>query len=136
MPITSQGATFTFPGIEGTYTSIQVEDPEPEMVDMTSPADPLGIRRMVDTGDMKTPGRITVDYLREGQSPTPLKMAGSYGILRIALPDRPLFFGTVVQVGAIVEKASTEFAVGEFVRGRITFMVDHTTPNTPVSRSF
>lgn len=136
MPISSQGATFTFPGIEAVYTSIQVEDPEPEIVDMTSPLDPLGVRRMMDTGDMKSPGRVTVDYLRNGSSPTPLKMAGSYGVLRIALPDRPLFFGTVVQIGAIVESASTEFAVGELVRGRMTFMVDHTTPNTPISRSF
>jgi hypothetical protein len=136
MPISSQGATFTFPGIQATYTSIRVEEAEPEIVDMTSVTDPIGIRRFVDTGDMKSPAKVTVDYIREGGSSPPLRMAGAYGVLTIALPDRPLFFGTIVQSGAIIESATTEISVGDFVRGQITFMIDHTTPYIPVRRSF
>ena len=132
MPISSQGTTFTFPGISAVYTSIQVDEPEPEIVDMTSPSDPLGVRRMMDTGDMKSPGRVTVDYLRERASRAPLRLSGSYGVLTLSHPQE----GSLLQVGAIVESATTEVSAGDLVRGRITFMIDHTTPNTPVSRSF
>jgi hypothetical protein len=130
MPISSQGATFTFPGIQATYTSIRVDEAEPEIVDMTSVTDPIGIRRFVNTGDMKSPAKVAVDYIREG-GPSPLQMAGAYGILTIRLPGR---IGTIVQIGAIIESATTEISVGDLVRGQITFMIDHTSPYTPVRR--
>ena len=134
MPSTSQGATFSFPGIAATYTSIQVEDPEPEVVDMTPWNGSLGVKQIVYTGDMKSPGRVTVDYLREQGNMAPLTMTGSFGILTITFPNN--FAGgfasalstlpVTVQRFALLEKANTEIAVGDMVRGRLSFLIDHT----------
>lgn len=127
MPSTSHGATFSFPGIAATYTSIQVEDPEPEVVDMTPFDGPLGVKQIVYTGDMKSPGRVTVDYLRERGNKLPLTMTGSYGVLTLTFPSGAGGRGfEIVQRFALLEKASTEIAVGDMVRGRLSFLIDHT----------
>ena len=58
MAISSQGATFSFSGFSAHYTSISVQEPEFEVVDMTKIDDPIGTRRMVSTGDVTSPARM------------------------------------------------------------------------------
>ena len=129
MPISSQGTTFSFPGIIGLFTSISVEEPEMEVVDMTAWDDAFvagrGSKRLIATGDMKSPGKITVDYLRDHSSTTPLEMRGAYGDLILSIPDGP---GGPVNIlrKAYLESATTEIATGDVIRGRITFLIDHT----------
>lgn len=129
MPISSQGTTFSFPGISGLFTSISVEEPEMEVVDMTTWDDAFvagrGRKRLVATGDMKSPGKITVDYLRESGSTTPLEMRGAYGNLLLQMPNGSGGTLTVFKK-AYLESATTEIATGDVIRGRITFMIDHT----------
>ena len=126
MPSSTQGATFSFPGIVATYTSIQVEDPEPEVVDMTAFNGQLGIKRIVYTGDMKSPGRVSVDYLRDAGCAAPLTMTGLYGILTISFPQGADRQPQIVQRRALLESATTEMSVGDLVRGRLSFLIDHT----------
>ena len=129
MPISSQGAQFSFPGISGLFTSISVEEPEMELVDMTGWDEPFvagrGRKRIVATGDMKSPGRIVVDYLREPGGLPPLEMRGAYGNLVLTIPEGP--GGQVIVFRrAYLASATTEISTGDIVRGRITFQIDHT----------
>jgi len=130
MPISSQGTTFSFPGIIASYTSVQVEEPEMEVVDMTPWTGDWvagqGRKRLVATGDMKSPGRVTVDYLREPGSRVPLEMRGLYGDLLMAVPDGPGRREVIILRKAYVESATTEVAAGDMIRGQITFVIDHT----------
>jgi hypothetical protein len=84
MALTSQGLTFTFPGFSAHYTSISVEEPEAEVVDMTGIADPIKKRRMIETGDVTQPGRIRVDYMRLAGTAAPLSLTALRGQLVIS----------------------------------------------------
>ena len=61
MARSAQGSTFTFRGSVFTVTSVSVEAPTPEIVDMTPPAAPLGRKVLVPTGDATSTGRIEVE---------------------------------------------------------------------------
>ena len=130
MPISSQGAQFSFPGISGSFTSISVEEPEMELVDMTGWDEPFvagrGRKRIVATGDMKSPGRVVVDYLREPGGLHPLEMRGAYGDLVLTVPDGLGRREVIVFRRAYLASATTEISTGDIVRGRITFQIDHT----------
>lgn len=121
MAISSQGATFAFAGFTAQVTSISVEDAPAEIVDMTRVTDALGVRRMVYTGDKTAPARVRVDYIRTPQTVAPLTMAGSSGVLSISHAHVSL------STKAIIETASSEIAVGQFMRGTLSFVVDNST---------
>jgi hypothetical protein len=120
MAISSQGTTFTFAGLQAHYTSISVEEPEAEVVDMTAAGDPLSIkRRMVATGDFTSPGSISVDYIRLAGTPAPLAISGLEGQLSISHPN------ISVSKKAVLQSATSEMAVGDFLRGTLKFVIDH-----------
>lgn len=116
MAISSQGATFTFPGLTAHFTSISVEEPQAEIVDATAYSDPVGTKRMVATGDYTQPGRVRVDYIRLTGGGLPA--VGSTGQLSLTHAS------VSVTKKAIVESLSTEVAVDQFVRGSIGFVID------------
>ena len=126
MAISSQGATFAFSGISGlagSVLSISIEEAQPEIVDMTTTEDPAGVRRLVRTGDIKTPPKVSIVYLRSSENldfhPPASLMDVQPGLLSIGHAS-----GFAIQRNAFVESASTEMAVGEFIRGRVTFIID------------
>lgn len=119
MAISSHGVTFTFPGLTAHYTSISVEDPKAEIVDVTAVDDPPGTRRMYYTGDISSPGRVRVDYIRLPNTPAPLLFAGRTGQLSIQHAN------INVTKNAILESATSEIAVGQMLRGTLDFVIDH-----------
>lgn len=121
MAISSQGTTFTFPGFTAHYTSISVEEPQAEVVDMTSFTDPVGVKRMVGTGDITSPGRVRVDYIRLAGTPAPLAISGLSGSLSIAHAN------ISVNKKAVLESATSEISVGQFLRGTLNFVIDNST---------
>jgi hypothetical protein len=118
MALTSQGLTFTFSGFVARYTSISVEEPQAEVVDMTSFDGPIKKRRMVETGDVTQPGRIRVDYMRLAGTAAPLTVTGLRGQLVIAHQN------ISVSKQAILQTASSEMAVGDIIRGTVEFVID------------
>lgn len=120
MAISSQGTTFTFPGFTAVYTSISVEEPQAEIADVTGLASSARQRRLVATGDITQPGRVRVDYIRQGSTPAPLGISGMSGLLTISHEN------VSVSKKAIIESASSEMAVGQFLRGSLNFVIDDT----------
>lgn len=132
MAISSQGTTFAFQDAGGTFSakvlSISVEEATPEIVDMTQVGDPLGGRKMVATGDILSPAKVTIEYLRDSTEiarATPLMTfngsgGGQVGTLTIANTS-----AFVVQSEAVLESAGTELAVGDAIRGRMTFVMNN-----------
>lgn len=130
MAISSQGTTFTFAAAAGTFNakvlSISIEEARPEIVDMTSVTDPLTKRKIVATGDILSPAKVSIEYLRGSSDlslATPLTTietmasSGAAGTLTIAHPS----FSVSEQ--AVLEEASTELAVGDGIRGRMSFAI-------------
>jgi hypothetical protein len=127
--ISSHGTTFAFSGIAGltgSVLSISVEEAQPEIVDMTAVTDDIAVRRLMTTGDIVTPPKVSIEYLRSADNlyvhPLMNTPAGAYGLLTIAHGPS---VSTVARF-ACVESASTELAVGDLVRGKLTFVVDTT----------
>lgn len=116
MGISSQGVTLTFAGFTAGVTSISVESPQAEIVDMTSPSHAAGVKRMVATGGILSPGKVRVDYMRTATSHDPLTFQGTSGTLVIAHANLN------VSKTAIVESVSTEVSVGDLMRGSISFV--------------
>lgn len=126
MAISSHGATFTFSGIaglNGNVTSISVEEAQPEVVDMTTVSDDIGIRRVIATGDVLSPPKVSIEYFRTGSNlaaAEPLSFTGSTGAMVIGHSSFS------VAAKAMVESMSTEMAVGDVIKGRISFIIDKT----------
>ena len=118
MAISSQGATFTFPGFTALCTSISVQEPEAEVVDMTRINDPVRTRRMVATGDVTSPATVRVDYIRLANTPAPLTISGLSGQLVISHPN------VSVSKKAVLQSATSEIAVGDVLRGTLNFVID------------
>lgn len=135
MAISSHGTTFTFTTPSGPFTakvlSISVEEAQPELVDMTGVGDALAVRRILATGDVISPSKVQIEYLRQTTDITLMPPgaaaetfnanSGIQGLLQIA--NLNLFLAK----NAAVESASTEMAVGDAVRGKITFVIDNST---------
>jgi hypothetical protein len=118
MAISSQGMTFTFPGFSAHYTSISVEEPEAEVVDMTKIDDPIKTRRMVATGDVTSPATVRVDYIRLAGTLAPLTISGRSGQLVISHPN------VSVSKKAVLQSATSEISVGDLLRGSLNFVID------------
>jgi len=115
----AQGATFTFVGsrgdFEGAGVGISVENPTAEIVDMTSPLDPLGHSVRVPTGEWSG-GKISLDFIATPQTGDIQSIVRGVG---------PLTFSSQpwsVTRRCILESANTEARVGELVRGSATFV--------------
>jgi len=121
MAISSQGATFSFSGFSAHYTSISVQEPEFEVVDMTKIDDPVGTRRMVSTGDVTSPARVRVDYIRLAATPKPLAIGGLSGVLTISHTES----GVSLSEKASLASATSEWAVGDFIKGSLEFQIDN-----------
>ncbi len=129
MAISSQGTTFTFPGFTAHYTSISVEEAEAEVVDMTGAVAPLGKRRMVPTGDVISPARVRVDYIRLANTATPMALTGIGGVnggQAVLLSFSHATAGNFTAKG-ILQSASHEVASGDLMRGSLTFVIDSST---------
>jgi hypothetical protein len=129
--ISSQGTTFAFAASAGTFyakvLSISIEEAQPEIVDMTAVDDPLTVKKIVATGDILSPAKVSIEYLRgtadlalAAPATTIATMAssGAVGTLSIAHPA----FSVTEQ--AVLESASTEMSVGDGIRGRMTFAIN------------
>jgi hypothetical protein len=129
--ISSHGTTFAFSGIAGltgSVLSISVEEAQPEIVDMTAVTDDIAVRKFMTTGDITSPPKVSIDYMRSQANLINYPMAnapvGQYGLLSVGHIDGGIFMSRY----ACVESASTEMAVGDFIRGKLTFVVDTTIP--------
>lgn len=116
MAVSSQGATLSFTGFTALITAVSVESPQAEIVDMTRPTDGVGVKRMVATGDILSPAKIRVDYIRQSSSPDPLTYQGTSGTLTFT------HSALTITKSAIVENVATEVAVGDVLRGSINFV--------------
>ncbi len=112
-------ATFTFNGFAATVTSVQVETPVSEIVDMTGVTDPTGHTVQVATGDIRG-GAVTVDFLYAG-STDPQTLIGTNGILA--------FTSSAYSVArrAILESASVTAQTADVVRGQLKFRMTDST---------
>ena len=112
-------ATFSFVGTTYFATSVSVEAPQPEIVDMTSFSDPATSIVMVPTGAYTSPGRISVECWGFQD---PKSLVGVVGqaqfITRLATITR----------NVVCDSASTEGQVGSLLRLRFTLMPTDYTP--------
>jgi len=116
--ISSQGTTFSFSGLTALITSIQIEEGQGEVVDMTEISDPIRKKRMIPSGDISTPVKVSVDYIRLASTLSPLSMTSTSGTLTISHPNASL------TCDASIESATTEMSTGDFIRGKIVFVLD------------
>jgi hypothetical protein len=130
--ISSQGTTFTFTGISAfspietqssppRVTSISIEEAQPEVVDMTGVSDLKGSRRRVWTGDITSPAKISIEYFRTKTEIDGYPLVTSTGATGQLVISNGSFS---VDAAVAVESSSTEIAVGDGVRGRMSFVVD------------
>lgn len=117
MATSSQGTTFSFSGFSALITSISIEEGQGEVVDMTKIDDLVGYKRMVATGALLSPAKVTLEYLRTAGTPAPLATVGLTGNLSISGPS------VSITKSAILDTASHELAVSDLIRGRATFIL-------------
>ena len=132
MAISSHGTTFSFSAdqdfVSGRVTSISIEEAQPEVVDMTDIGDPLGGRRIMATGDVLSPAKVTIEFMRTafdlGNFPpgyTTDTQGGLEGYLLISCPS------FTINQPAVLDSASTDMAVGDVIRGKMSFTISRIT---------
>ena len=128
MAISSHGTAFSFSAdqdfVSGRVTSISIEEAQPEVVDMTAIDDPLGGRRIMATGDVLSPAKVTIEFMRTasdlgGFPPgyTTDTFGAVEGYLSISCPSFTL------NQPAVLDSASTDLAVGDVIRGKMSFTI-------------
>ena len=113
MAISAQGSTFTYRGEVFTATSVSVEAPTPEIVDMTPPNAPVGYRVLVPTGDATSTGKIDVEGIGFAD---PKDYVATVGQAQFQTPA-----GTINRQ-VICDSASVTGQVGDLFRFRISFI--------------
>lgn len=113
MAISSQGSTFTFNGEVFTATSVSVEAPTAEIVDMTPPTAPLGFRVLVPTGDATSTGKIDVEGFGFADPKAYVAVVGQ------AVFSTPA--GSISRQ-VVCDSASVTGQVGDLFRFRISFI--------------
>lgn len=106
-------SAFTFGGAAYTATSVAVEAPTPEIVNMTAVGDGVGTIKMVPTGAYTSPGRINVECLGFAD---PISLVGSTGDAVLSTS------GTTITKRVVCESASVEARVGDLLRLRFSLM--------------
>jgi hypothetical protein len=117
--VTAQGATFSFSGATafgGLVTSISVETPVAEVVDMTAATAATGTIMLVPTGDWSG-GRVSVDYIARTTTQDIKEFVRNTGVLSIASA------GFSVSRNVIFESGSMGARTGELVSGSMTFRI-------------
>lgn len=132
MAISSHGTTFTFSSdadfVSGKVTSISIEEAQPEVVDMTDIGDPLGGRRIMATGDVLSPAKVTIEFMR-----TAFDLANFPPGLTTDTRDRVEGYLYIARPGfsinqwAVLDSASTDLAVGDVIRGKMSFTISRIT---------
>lgn len=115
----AQNSTFSFGGTTYTVTSVTVDAPQPEIVNMTAVNDPVGTIRMVPTGAYSSPGRISVEGFGFSD---PKDLIGVIGSAVFSTP------GGSVTRNAICDSATVDAQVGQVLRIRMTLMPTDYTP--------
>lgn len=113
MARSAQGSTFTFRGEVFTATSVSVEAPAPEIVNMTPASAPNGSRVLVPTGDVTSTGKIDVDGFGFAD---PITYIAKVGLAQFQTP-----LGTISRQ-VICDAASVTGQVGDVFRFRISFI--------------
>ena len=113
MARSAQGSTFTYRGEVFTATSVSVEAPTPEIVDMTPPSAPVGYRVLVPTGDATSTGKIDVEGFGFAD---PLGYVATVGQAVFSTPA-----GSITRQ-AVCDAASVTGQVGDVFRFRISFI--------------
>jgi len=104
-------SSFTFGGVTYTVTSVSVESPGVEIVNMTSSSDGPGKMMMVKTGDYTSPGRISVEGFGANDPKGLVNLTGD------AVFDTPR---GVISRYCILDSARTEGKVGDVLRVSFT----------------
>lgn len=114
MPGVASNAVFSYRGVSGLVTGIQVETPTAVTVDMTGVTDSVGNSVIIPTGETRG-GGITVDFIEFPADPQSL--VGTYGNLS--------FTSAAYRVGrqVLLESASVSARVGELVSGQLKFRI-------------
>jgi hypothetical protein len=131
--IPSHGTTFSFSAdqdfVSGQVTSISIEEAQPEVVDMTAIDDPLGGRRIMATGDVLSPAKVTIEFMRTvsdlgGFSPG--YTTDTFGAVEgtLVISKSP---GFILSQQAVLDSASTDLAVGDVIRGKMSFTISRIT---------
>jgi hypothetical protein len=105
---------FSFRGEVFFATSVSVDSPAAEYVDMTSATDPVGTSLIVPTGARTGPGKISVDAMGFKNPESLIGLAGQ------ATFTTPL--GSISR-RAICESASVEGSVGEALKIRFSLVL-------------
>lgn len=120
MAVTGHGATFTFSSnlgsASGRVTSISVDTPSAELVDMTSLFASAGSIVIVPTGSWKG-GAVSVEFTESAGTASLTSLVRGYGNLTFASP------GFTVSRQVVLESASSAVAVGEVVKGSAKFVI-------------
>ena len=110
-PTLANQSSFSFSGVTYTVTSVSVEAPSPEIVNMTSPTDAAGKMMMVKTGDYTSPGRISVEGFGAND---PMGLVNLTGMAVFSTP-----LGAISRY-CILDSARTEGRVGDVLRVSFT----------------
>jgi hypothetical protein len=110
----SQKSTFSFNGSTYYVTSVSVDAPQPEIVDMTSATDGASTIKLVPTGAYTSPGKVSVEAFGFGN---PKSIVGTEGSATFTTQAGSL------SVQAICESASVEAQVGQMLRIRFSLVV-------------
>lgn len=117
--VSSHGATFTFSGFSALISSVKVEEGQGEVVDMTGINDSLTAKKMVGTGALMSPHKVSIEFMRTETTPQPLVISGTTGSLSISGPMALTRLATC-------DSMSHEMKVGDLVRGNASFIVYQT----------
>lgn len=105
---------FAFKGATYAATSVSVESPQPEIVNMTSAGDPKKTMNFVATGDYVSPGRIAVEAFGFVD---PTTLVGQSGVATFTT-RAGTFSGK-----AVCESAGVEGRVAEILRVRFSLLL-------------
>jgi len=119
MPGIPYSAIFSFANTRATVTSVQVETPVAEIVDMTSVTDAAGYSYQAATGDIRG-GSVTVDFIDLPVDPQTL----------VGRNDLLIFTSSAYNVTrrVILESASISARTGELVNGQLKFRITDFVP--------
>lgn len=123
MSVTAHGASFSFTSgsdeFDALVIGLSITYPTPEVTDLTAFGANLGIQANYPTGDMKTPGKIKIDWQVNAVMGTddPQYLIGRIGEINFAST------GWSIKRNVYVETASVDARVGNSVRGTISFVM-------------
>lgn len=110
----AQNSTFSFKGTAYTVTSVSVEAPTPEVVNVTAKDAAVGAVVLVPTGAFASPGSIAVDCLGASD---PNGLVGQIGEAKFVAK------GLTVTKTAVCNSASVDARTGDLLRVRFTLTV-------------